>query len=110
LLPFKFAHTIILIAAGLAMVVQIDRKLFTVTEYQQMIETGILQEGDRCELLNGEMIKMAAIGRKHAAKVDRINRLLNRILQETIIVRKGLFAKVRSFLESHRSGFGYEKE
>jgi Uma2 family endonuclease len=69
------------------MVVQLDRRLFTVTDYQQMIETGILQESDRCELLHGEIVKMAAIGRKHAAKVDRINRLFNRILRETIIVR-----------------------
>lgn len=68
------------------MLVQLDRRLFTVTDYQRMIETGILQEGDRCELLNGEIVKMATIGRKHAAVVNRINKLFSRILQEAIIV------------------------
>lgn len=69
------------------MVVQLDRKRFTVAEFQQMVETGILQEDDRCELLNGEIVNMAAIGRKYAAKVDRINRLFNQIPRDTIIVR-----------------------
>jgi Uma2 family endonuclease len=76
----------LLITVGFAMLVQLDRRLFTVTDYQRMIETGILQEGDRCELLNGEIVKMAPIGRKHAAVVNRINKLFSRILQEAIIV------------------------
>jgi Uma2 family endonuclease len=76
----------LLITVGFAMLVQLDRRLFTVTDYQRMIETGILQEGDRCELLNGEIVKMATIGRKHAAVVNRINKLFSRILQEAIIV------------------------
>ena len=69
------------------MLVQLDRKRFTVTDFQQMIETGILQEGyDRCELLNGEIITMATIGRKHASNVNRQTKLFHRILRETIIV------------------------
>jgi hypothetical protein len=36
------------------MVVQLDRKRFTTTDFQQMIDSGILQEGEPYELLNGE--------------------------------------------------------
>ena len=69
------------------MLVQLDRKRFTVTDFQQMIETGILQEGDRCELLNGEIITMATIGRKHASKVDRLTNLFHRIIKQAILIR-----------------------
>lgn len=48
------------------------RKLFTTTEYHQMIETGVLKEDDRVELLNGEIIAMCPIGPRHAAHVDRL--------------------------------------
>lgn len=68
------------------MVVQLDRKRFTVTEFQRMVEAGILQEDDRCELLNGEIVQMVAVGRKHAAKVNRLNGLFGRVLNNTIIV------------------------
>ena len=67
--------------------VQVERKRFTVTDFQTMIETGILEEGSPYELLNGEIVHMAAIGRKHAAKVDRISTFLNRKITDAIIVR-----------------------
>lgn len=64
-----------------------DRKRFTVSDFQTMIEAGILEEGSPYELLDGEIIKMAAVGRKHAAKVDRISTFLNRKIIDAIIVR-----------------------
>ena len=64
-----------------------DRKRFTVSDFQTMIDSGILEEGSPYELLDGEIIKMAAIGRKHAAKVDRISTFLNRTVIDAIIVR-----------------------
>ena len=49
---------------------QISRKQFTVAQYHQMIDVGILTERDRVELLQGEIIEMSPIGRQHAAYVD----------------------------------------
>lgn len=69
------------------MTVQILRKKFTVGQYHQMIESGILTEGDRVELLQGEIIEMSPIGRQHAACVDRLNELLVRALGLRAIVR-----------------------
>ncbi len=61
--------------------------LFTVDELYRMLETGILSEDARVELIEGEIVDMAAIGIPHAACVDRLNRFLNRLLPEDVIVR-----------------------
>jgi Uma2 family endonuclease len=66
---------------------QPTRHLITVDEYYRMAEAGILSEDDRVELIDGEIIDMAAIGIKHALCVDRLSKLLNRLLPEEILVR-----------------------
>lgn len=53
---------------------------FTKDEYHRMIEAGILKEDDRVEFLEGNIIAMAPIGSRHVACVNRLNRLLNRVL------------------------------
>jgi Uma2 family endonuclease len=63
------------------------RRLFTVAEYHQMIETGILKEGARVELLNGEIIEMFAIGPRHASIVDRLVHILPPRLKGKAILR-----------------------
>jgi Uma2 family endonuclease len=51
------------------MAIQIERRLFTVAEYEQMIRDGILKEGERIELIEGEIAKMSPINHLHAACV-----------------------------------------
>jgi hypothetical protein len=58
------------------MSVQLQKRLFTVKEYHLMTEVGILSEGDRVELIEGEIVKMAAIGTRHASSVKRLTRRL----------------------------------
>lgn len=48
------------------------KRLFTVKEYDQMGEVGLF-DNERVELIRGEIIKMASIGRRHAACVNRCN-------------------------------------
>lgn len=69
------------------MAVQLQRRTFTVDEYHQMIEAGVLTEDDRVELLEGEIVKMTALGSPHAGCVDRLNRLFNRRVGDEAIVR-----------------------
>ncbi|MEM8640383.1 MAG: Uma2 family endonuclease [Cyanobacteria bacterium P01_G01_bin.54] len=69
------------------MTVQILRKKFTVGQYHQMIESGILTDRDRVELLQGEIIEMSPVGFKHAACVDRLNDRLGKSLGDRAIIR-----------------------
>ncbi|MEP7336693.1 MAG: Uma2 family endonuclease [Acidobacteriota bacterium] len=62
------------------------RKLFTVTEYHQLIETGLLKEDDRFELVNGEIVEMSPIAPRHAACVKRMNTLLGDKLRKRALV------------------------
>jgi Uma2 family endonuclease len=69
------------------MTVQVLRKKFTVGQYHQMIESGILTDRDHVELLNGEILEMSPVGRRHAACVDRLTELLILRLTSRAIVR-----------------------
>ena len=55
------------------MAVSLTRRRFTASEYNRMAEAGILSEDDRVELIDGEIVEMAPIGRRHAGAVNRIN-------------------------------------
>ena len=69
------------------MSVQIARRHFNIIEYYRMTEAGILSQGDRVELIDGEVIEMSPINSRHAACVDRLNKLLNRLVEQDVIVR-----------------------
>ncbi len=68
------------------MPVQLLRRKFTVSEYQRMVDSGILTENDRVELIRGEIIEMSPIGRRHAACVNRLVRLFTQRLGDRAIV------------------------
>lgn len=67
----------------------LERRLFTVDEYERMVEVGILDADSRVELLNGEIVKMATIGSPHASVVNRSNRLLTRRVDDDVLVVPG---------------------
>ncbi len=64
------------------MSVQIQRWLFTVQQYHLMSEAGILREDERLELIEGEIIQMAAIGTRHASCVNRLARRFSLIPED----------------------------
>ncbi len=51
---------------------------FTVDSYHRLAELGILDEDDRVELLDGQIVEMTPIGGTHAACVIRLTDLLSR--------------------------------
>lgn len=59
-----------------------SRRPFTVAEYDQMVETGILRDDDRVELIEGEIVAMSPIGSRHAACVRRLTKVLSRLLAD----------------------------
>lgn len=60
------------------MIAHVETYRFSVDEYARLGEAGIIHEDDRVELLDGEIIIMAPIGRHHIKAVRRLNRVLNR--------------------------------
>jgi len=68
------------------MTVAISKRIFSVAEYHQMVDAGILTENDKIELINGEFITMSPIGSKHASCVKRLNTLLSNQLQDDAII------------------------
>ncbi|MEG4805041.1 Uma2 family endonuclease [Microcoleus sp. ARI1-B5] len=68
------------------MSVQMQRRLFTVQEYHLMADAGVFGEDDRVELIEGEIIVMAAIGTRHASCVKRLVRRLSAIPEELAIL------------------------
>ncbi|MCX8087563.1 MAG: Uma2 family endonuclease [Rhodocyclaceae bacterium] len=60
---------------------------WTVEDYHRMVQTGLLDETDRVELIEGELIDMAPIGCKHASRVDKLARALLLALGMDYLVR-----------------------
>ena len=58
------------------MSVAVTTRKFTVDEYHAMIQSGILQEDDRVELLAGEIVEMSPISKAHAGVVNKLSDIL----------------------------------
>lgn len=69
------------------MTIQLTRRRFSVKDYYRMAKAGILTEDDRVELIDGEIIEMAPIGRRHAGGVDRLNQLFADTLGHAVQIR-----------------------
>ena len=61
-------------------------KRFTVVEYQRLGELGFFHEDDRIELLDGEIIEMAAVGGEHAAIVRILTDLVARQIGDGVLL------------------------
>jgi Uma2 family endonuclease len=71
-------------ANGMSTTVPLYR--FTVTDYSRMLESGILDEDDRVELIDGEVRCMSPIGSLHVFVVNRLNAILTQQLAERAVV------------------------
>lgn len=71
---------------AMALQVEVTRRRFTVDEYCRMAEAGILSPEDRVELIEGEIVQMAAIGVAHAFSVGAFNRLLGAALGDRAVL------------------------
>jgi Uma2 family endonuclease len=65
---------------------EVTLRRFTVNDFHRMGEAGILHEDDRVELIEGEIVEMAAIGTRHFACVNGLTRLLIRAAGDDAIV------------------------
>ncbi len=65
---------------------EVTRRRFTVHDYHRMGEAGLLHEDDRVELIEGELVEMAAIGTRHLTCVNGLTRMLVRGVGDEAIV------------------------
>ena len=56
------------------------KRLIRASEFTRMCEAGVFSEDDRLELIEGEIIEMSPIGKRHAAAVRRLINLVTRRL------------------------------
>lgn len=59
---------------------------WTVGDYRQLVEVGLLDEDAKVELLKGQIVNMSPIGHAHAATVNYLNAWLVRQLGDTYII------------------------
>lgn len=60
---------------------------FSASEYHQMAEMGILQPMERVELIEGQIIQMAAKNSPHSAVTKRVSDILRSLLQNRADIR-----------------------
>jgi Uma2 family endonuclease len=66
---------------------KLAERLFTVEEYDRMIEMGILDEDERIELIEGRILKMSPKSVRHAALTDTAANYLSKRLGDRAVVR-----------------------
>ncbi len=64
------------------MALDVMKKLWTVDEVLQMVDTGILPPDNHLELIRGELIEMSPMGFKHGVAVGIIAKLLIKLCDE----------------------------
>lgn len=64
----------------------LQRRKLSVDDFHRMGEAGILNEDDRIELIDGEMIEMAPIGVLHASVVNELSQMLNAAIGRLALV------------------------
>lgn len=60
---------------------------WTVQRYEKLIAAGILEEDEKLELINGQILKMSPVGNRHAACVELLADLLRENIAPALQVR-----------------------
>ena len=66
--------------------IEAEKKLFSRDEFSKMFNAGILEEDERFELLDGEILQMTNPGTRHVACTNRTTRVLIQALGNRAIV------------------------
>ena len=62
-------------------------KRFSIEEYHRLLEIGFLNEGDRIELIRGDLVEMAAKGTKHIFCCQELSGILHLLIHRQAISR-----------------------
>jgi Uma2 family endonuclease len=77
------------------------RRRFTVADVVRMVELGLIQEDERLEVLDGEIVEMSPKGYRHEGLKGTINRLWGRHCPDgfDFLPETGLYLSDRTYLE-----------
>jgi Uma2 family endonuclease len=64
----------------------LEARRFTVQEFERMGAAGIIDEDERVELLDGQIVQMTPIGVRHAARVTTLTRLFYATVGDRAVV------------------------
>jgi Uma2 family endonuclease len=67
------------------MSVSIRRRHFTSQEFRDMIGASLFQQGDRLELVDGEIVEMAPIGNRHATCVRKLIEAFQKVGKRALV-------------------------
>lgn len=71
---------------------KVTRRRLTADEVERMVDAGILDEDDHVELLDGELVQMAAMGGPHVMCVARLNVwFVPRVVERAIVLVQSAF-------------------
>ncbi len=62
------------------------RLRFSVDEYYKMIELGLLENYEKAEIIDGELIQKMTIGDRHAAAVNSLNRIFFENVSDKVLI------------------------
>jgi Uma2 family endonuclease len=68
------------------MAVRVERRPFTVAEYDRLIDAGFFGPDERLELIDGEIVRMSPISARHASCVARVSEVLGGRLGKRALV------------------------
>ena len=72
---------------------------FKVDDYYRMIEFGMLDDYEKAEIIEGELIRQMLVGDRHAACVERLNEFLRDELGKSVSIRNQQPIKVGDYNE-----------
>lgn len=77
------------------------RRAFTVREVQRMLLAGVLKEGEKFELIEGEIVPMSPKGNQHEVIKSALNRIIARHAPEDLRlgVESSLYFSMTTFVE-----------
>lgn len=67
-------------------VVETERRLFTIEEFDRLFEVGFFTEDDRVEFIDGEVIWMSSIGGRHVGTIMRLDRVTQRVVSDQFAI------------------------
>lgn len=79
----------------------LPRRRFLVADVVRMVEVGLIQEDERLEILDGEIVEMSPKGYRHEGLKGAINRLWGRHCPDgfDFLPETGLYLSERTYLE-----------